>query len=195
VDEWPTLGPLESVAVLKLSVVLREGYNTNILQFWYQSLDIHFILLHVKFKDTSFISVSKNRAARYKWKLKILSKDQMSSLAHLISNPAFSKFSCKKRVKSCRRSQVNFIDWMRLLFKLYMEGGEACEGVYRAWKTNLVAHGQENEGGKSWSAATKESMVNPMFLVTPCVQSPIWLHVHPVLMPESLYRLPSHSII
>jgi hypothetical protein len=60
------------------------------------------------------------------------------------------------------------------MFKLYGEEGEACEGVYRTWKTNLVTHGQENEGRKSWSAATKESVVvSPMFLVIPCAQYPI----------------------
>jgi hypothetical protein len=51
---------------LRLRLVLREGYNTGILLFSYQSIDIHFILLHVKFKNGSSFSVSKNKAARYK---------------------------------------------------------------------------------------------------------------------------------
>jgi hypothetical protein len=33
-----------------------------------------------------------------------------------------------------------------------------------------------------------------LFFVIPCVQVIIKPHVHPVLLPESLYLLPSHSI-
>jgi hypothetical protein len=42
------LKPLESGAILGLYVVPREAYNTGILQVWYLSVYIHFILLHLE---------------------------------------------------------------------------------------------------------------------------------------------------
>jgi hypothetical protein len=63
--QFPTLGPLESVANLGLSVVFREPYSASILQFWYILIDIRFILLHVEFEEGLSISVVKNRATRY----------------------------------------------------------------------------------------------------------------------------------
>jgi hypothetical protein len=60
------LGPLESVTVLGLGVVFREAYVIGIFQIWYRSIDIHFILLHVKFEYGLFISVMQNRAIRHK---------------------------------------------------------------------------------------------------------------------------------
>jgi hypothetical protein len=66
VDKIPILGPLETIAILGLDVVLKDSYGTDILQIWYHSIDIHFILLHVKFEDGSSISFLKNRATRYK---------------------------------------------------------------------------------------------------------------------------------
>jgi hypothetical protein len=66
VDEWPTLGPLKSVAVLGLRVVFTDKYDLSILQIWYLSIDIHVILLHMIFEDALSISVSKTRATCYK---------------------------------------------------------------------------------------------------------------------------------
>jgi hypothetical protein len=66
VEGWSTLGTLESVAVLGLSVGFIDAYNTVILQVWYHSIDMHFIMLHAKFEDGSSISVSKDKATRYK---------------------------------------------------------------------------------------------------------------------------------
>jgi hypothetical protein len=64
VNILPTLGPLESVAVVGLSGEFREAYNTGILQFWYLSIDIHFIVFHVEFEDELSISVMKYTATR-----------------------------------------------------------------------------------------------------------------------------------
>jgi hypothetical protein len=61
-EERLTLRPPEWVAVLELSIVIREAYSMGIHQFWYLSIDIQFILLHVEFEDRLFISVLKNRA-------------------------------------------------------------------------------------------------------------------------------------
>jgi hypothetical protein len=48
-DKFPRFGPLELASVLGLKEEFREAYRTGILQVWYFSLDIHFILPHVKF--------------------------------------------------------------------------------------------------------------------------------------------------
>jgi hypothetical protein len=84
VNEIPTLGLLEQVAVLELSIVFREAYNISILHVWYLSIDIHCILLHVDFEDMLFITVLRNRATRYKlrsWEIENISKKPM------VSNP------------------------------------------------------------------------------------------------------------
>jgi hypothetical protein len=60
------LRPLESVAVSRLSIVFREAYSTGILQVWYLSIDIHFILFHEEFEDGLSILVFENRAAYHK---------------------------------------------------------------------------------------------------------------------------------
>jgi hypothetical protein len=65
-DKLPTLGWLESVAVLKLTVVLIEAYKARTFQFLCHSMDIHFILHHVEFEDGLSISVLENRAACHK---------------------------------------------------------------------------------------------------------------------------------
>jgi hypothetical protein len=65
------LKPLESGAILGLYVVPREAYNTGILQVWYFSVYIHFILLHMEFENGLSVSVSDNRPThhkRYNWK-------------------------------------------------------------------------------------------------------------------------------
>jgi hypothetical protein len=61
-----TSGILKVVAVLGLGVVVREAYNTCILQFWHLSIDMHFILSYVEFENGLSISVSKNKAACHK---------------------------------------------------------------------------------------------------------------------------------
>jgi hypothetical protein len=66
VDEWPTVRPLGSVAILGLNVMFWEAYNIQILQVWFLSIDICFIVLHVKFEDALSISVSIHRATRRK---------------------------------------------------------------------------------------------------------------------------------
>jgi hypothetical protein len=53
--------PLEPVAVLGQSVVFREAYNTNLLQFLYRLIDIHFVLFHVRFDNGLSISISRDR--------------------------------------------------------------------------------------------------------------------------------------
>jgi hypothetical protein len=40
----------EISAVLRLHVVLREAYSMGRIQIWYHSIDIHFIVSHVKFE-------------------------------------------------------------------------------------------------------------------------------------------------
>jgi hypothetical protein len=73
VDALPTLGQLELVAVLRLNVVLREEYNTDILQVWYPSIDMQCILFDVEFENGLSISVLKDRATCHKihnWKSK-----------------------------------------------------------------------------------------------------------------------------
>jgi hypothetical protein len=64
-DELTTLGLLESVAVLGLCVAFKEAYNTGTLQVWYPSIDIPFVVLHLKFEEGLSISVLKNRATRH----------------------------------------------------------------------------------------------------------------------------------
>jgi hypothetical protein len=59
--DLPTLGPLESVAVLGFSVAFTDAYNTGILPFYYHSVDIHPVMLQVEFEDGLSISVLENR--------------------------------------------------------------------------------------------------------------------------------------
>jgi hypothetical protein len=66
-DEWPPLGALESVAILGLSVVFREEYSTAKSQIWYHSVDMHFVLFHVKFEDGLIISVWEKKATCHKY--------------------------------------------------------------------------------------------------------------------------------
>jgi hypothetical protein len=62
VDELPTFGRLESVAVWGLEVAFKEAYNASALQIWSASIDIHLILLHVVFEDGLPIPILSNRA-------------------------------------------------------------------------------------------------------------------------------------
>jgi hypothetical protein len=50
---------LQSVAVLGLVVVLVDAYNTELLEVWYLSIDIHFILFYVEFESGLSASVLK----------------------------------------------------------------------------------------------------------------------------------------
>jgi hypothetical protein len=93
VDVLPTLGPLESIAVLGLSVAIREAYSTGILYVWYHSTDIRFILLHVQFEDGLSSSVLKkggNSTQKFttgnRKKFQIVIKGPP---AQFISHPAF----------------------------------------------------------------------------------------------------------
>jgi hypothetical protein len=65
VDEWPTFEPLESLPV-ELSVSFREACSTGILQIWYLLIDIHFILLQLKFEDGFLILILKNMTIGHK---------------------------------------------------------------------------------------------------------------------------------
>jgi hypothetical protein len=60
------LWPLETVADSRLGVVFREAYSTGILQVWYLSIDVYFILFHMEFEDGLSILVFENRAAYHK---------------------------------------------------------------------------------------------------------------------------------
>ncbi|SAL99446.1 hypothetical protein [Absidia glauca] len=51
VGDIQPLGPPEPAAVLELNEEFREAYSKAIVQVWYPSIDIHFILLHVEFED------------------------------------------------------------------------------------------------------------------------------------------------
>jgi hypothetical protein len=66
INDLPSFGLLKSVAVLGVGVALREAYSTDVLQFEYPSIDIHFVLFHLKFEDMLYISVLKNRATCHK---------------------------------------------------------------------------------------------------------------------------------
>jgi hypothetical protein len=57
---------VETIAILGLSVVLKGAYSTGILQVWYNSINIHFILHHVEFGDGLYISVLKTGATSLK---------------------------------------------------------------------------------------------------------------------------------
>jgi hypothetical protein len=59
------LRPLESVAVLRLDGEFRDAYNTGMLHVWYLVIDMHFILLHVKFEGGLSISILKTKATRH----------------------------------------------------------------------------------------------------------------------------------
>jgi hypothetical protein len=60
-DDWPTFEPSKSAAVLRLNAGFREAHYADILQSWYLPIDIHCILLHVKFEDGLSISVLKKK--------------------------------------------------------------------------------------------------------------------------------------
>jgi hypothetical protein len=67
------LGLSEPAAVLELNEEFREAYSKDIVQVWYPSIDINFILFHVEFEDGLFILIWRERATRYKnWGLKIV---------------------------------------------------------------------------------------------------------------------------
>jgi hypothetical protein len=95
VEELSILRPPELVADLGLSVVSRAVYSTGILQIWYLTIDIHFILFHVEFEDRLSTTVLNNRATRPRNSPleieKILKK--VKSPAHFISHPAFFELS------------------------------------------------------------------------------------------------------
>jgi hypothetical protein len=59
INALSSLGSLESVVVLGRSVVLREAHTAGILQIWYLSIDVCFILLHVEFEVGLSISILK----------------------------------------------------------------------------------------------------------------------------------------
>jgi hypothetical protein len=93
VVELPTLGSLELVALLGLNVAFIGAYSTDILQFWYHSIDIHSILLYVEFEDGLSISILKIRATHpKKLQLEIKKFLKKSKCRHppIFSNPAFS---------------------------------------------------------------------------------------------------------
>jgi hypothetical protein len=73
-----TLRLPESVAILGLSVVIREVYSTGILQFWYFLIDEHFILPHVEFEDGLSISVLENKATQHLEIVKFLQEVKFS---------------------------------------------------------------------------------------------------------------------
>jgi hypothetical protein len=90
---------VESVAVSGLNVAFREVYNTDILQFWYHTIGIHLILLHVEFEDGFSISVLKIKALRLNNLqleiVKFLKKSNVHRPPAHFSNPAFS--NCRVR--------------------------------------------------------------------------------------------------
>jgi hypothetical protein len=104
-DESPTFGPLEKTAVLELNVVFKKEYDTYILQVWYFSIDIHFILLHKKFGNGLSISVLKNRtkflkksnvfngrpSTQFPFKLLCAYVKNGQDLAHLHMSETYSK--------------------------------------------------------------------------------------------------------
>jgi hypothetical protein len=79
---------------LGLDVVIREICNTNLLHLWYFSIDIHSILLHVKFEDGLSIQVMKkgNSLQKFTTGNREVS-EKVKPLAHFISNPAPSNSS------------------------------------------------------------------------------------------------------
>jgi hypothetical protein len=89
VDRLPTLGPLESFAILRLGVAIRDAYSTYMLQVLYLLIDMHYILLYVKFEDGLSISVLKNNAIRHNsLQLEIIRFLKKSNVfAHFISHP------------------------------------------------------------------------------------------------------------
>jgi hypothetical protein len=94
VDELPTLGLLESVAVLGLSTVLTDAYNTGTLQFYYHPIDIHFVLFHVKFENGLSISWGENQGNSrkfYNWKSKSFYQSQIFLNA---ARPLYFKLLC-----------------------------------------------------------------------------------------------------
>lgn len=65
-DVLSSLGAFQSVAVLRLCAALPDAYSTSIICFCCGSIDIQYILLHVKFKGWLFISFLRNRATLHK---------------------------------------------------------------------------------------------------------------------------------
>ncbi|SAM09589.1 hypothetical protein [Absidia glauca] len=103
VDEVPNLGPLESAAVLGLSV--GEAYS--ILQVWYLLINGHFMLLHVEFEEGSPIPVWRDRAARYKkasvmMDTGIRPKDSAMAMESTMDEQWASRYR-RHRLRYCRR--------------------------------------------------------------------------------------------
>jgi hypothetical protein len=69
--------PLKSVAVWGLGLVFGEACNTGIRYFWYDSIEIQSILIHVDFEDGLSIPVMKKEQLFmiiYNWKSKVSEK-------------------------------------------------------------------------------------------------------------------------
>jgi hypothetical protein len=101
-------GFLESDAVLGLNIVFRESYNTDILQVWYHSTDIHSILSHVEFEDGLFISILKNRATRHKI-LQLEIENFLKIVKSIERPPLFSNPAVSISYVCCNHSRLFYL--------------------------------------------------------------------------------------
>jgi hypothetical protein len=69
-DDLPFLAPLHLVAFWKLLGAFSVAYNIKVLLSGYQSIDMHFIVLPVKFDSRLSISVLRNKHFKKKWRSK-----------------------------------------------------------------------------------------------------------------------------
>jgi hypothetical protein len=171
VDKMLTLGHLETIAIFKLSVVLKDAYSTGILQVLYHSIGIHFILLHVELEDGLSISVWKKRATRHKnlelGDRKVTKKVKrrlfyfmcrlFQTLVCHRSNLAYRCMSeLPKWLKHIQQSVVMKMVWSRF-YSLYETMVKLYVGLANEWL--LWCNELRNEEGKSWSAVPKVSVV------------------------------------
>jgi homogentisate 1,2-dioxygenase len=61
-DEWPLLIPLQQGAFLRLLVAFTDPLGIKVPVSWYQSIDMHCIVLLVKFEGGLTISVLRKKA-------------------------------------------------------------------------------------------------------------------------------------
>jgi hypothetical protein len=86
---------VESVAVLRLTVVFRKAYNTGILHDWYRLIDILFVMSHVEFKSEISILILKNWATCHNWNRKVFKiVDCAQWPPHCVSHSAILKLLC-----------------------------------------------------------------------------------------------------
>jgi hypothetical protein len=125
---------------LALFVAFTDTYDIRILQVWYLSIDIQFIVIHVEFEDVLSVWVWRERATCYQnWELRDLKflkrhtflKAACPLLFHTLKllwichtaacQRVFYWEGVFKRLKSRSWFQVDFIDRTRLMLSYMLD--------------------------------------------------------------------------